>query len=241
MPHRPADPPIPLPAPRRRDRRQRGAEQPPTRSKAPDEIDIFHDRQVGVPIERLERLAPDEQTLVTIRQRERANAQPHAELDRARRQRGRVERETKTARTDPWIAVGRLDGLPPAGRKPCVSVQKQQPASARDRGAGVHLARAASRRLEPHDLRMRRAKRRQQSGILRRRNNDDLVARRIEPAHGASKRLIVPVNRNDDADQQAKDNEDLTPNPQIQPGNLVSLAGLSHSGGETKQDGADAK
>ena len=83
---RSSGPAVPLPAARRGHGRQVRSKQPPMRPCAPDEIDIFHDRQVGVASELFEQLTPDEQCLIAVRQAEEPDAQPDADLDQPGRE-----------------------------------------------------------------------------------------------------------------------------------------------------------
>ena len=49
----------------------------------PDEVDVFHDREIGKTSDGLEPFPPDEQRLVAVREAEERDAQPNAELDDA--------------------------------------------------------------------------------------------------------------------------------------------------------------
>ena len=60
MPERPADPAVALPPARGRDEAKRRAEERTFLPDPPNEIDVFHDRQIGETPDGLETFPPDE-------------------------------------------------------------------------------------------------------------------------------------------------------------------------------------
>ena len=105
------------------------------------------------------------------RQGEHPHTQAHANLDQPRRQRPGIEGEAETAMADTRVAVRALDDTPPLARQPRVGVQKQQPVAVRDRGAGIHLPRAAARGGDPDKIRARCPKARQRQVPVRARDH----------------------------------------------------------------------
>jgi len=116
------NPPETLPAPCRGDCHVRCAPEAPGFAKAPDQVHVFHNRERGIPADGLERVAPDEDRLVAVGQVEQRDAEANAELDRARHDSRRVEREPETSEDDPGIAVRAGDRGTPVTRQLRVGV-----------------------------------------------------------------------------------------------------------------------
>ena len=76
-----------------------------------------------------------------------------------------IEREPETAGRHPRIAARAARWPASSRREPRVGVQKEEPVAAREGRARIHLPRAPARRVDPDDVRPRRAQRRQR-GIL---------------------------------------------------------------------------
>ena len=201
MPERPADPAVALPPARGRDDAKRRAEQRPFLLDPPNEIDVFHDWQIGETPDGLESFPSHEQRLVAVREPEERDAQPHAELDQAGERGRRVQRETVTSRDARSAAMSVFNCVAPAAGQPAVRVKKQKPVAARRGRAGIHLTRTSSRRLEPDDVRPREAEPRQRR-ILWSRHDDDFSTRRVGDAKRSRERFRIVVNRNDDADRE---------------------------------------
>lgn len=92
------NPSVPFPPPRRGYCHIGCPEQAAGYVEPADEIDVFHDRQVGIPADRLEHITANEQPLIAVRQRERRHTSTNAHFDQSGDRARRIESEAETAR-----------------------------------------------------------------------------------------------------------------------------------------------
>src|SRR5580700_8925950 len=117
-----SDPSVAFPPPRGRECRDVSVFQAPPPAEPPDEVHVFHQRQLGVTPELHEYFPPREQGLVSVSEVEQPHPKPDATLDPSRPASRRVEREAKAAANDRGMIVEAPEQVEPAGPEPRVSV-----------------------------------------------------------------------------------------------------------------------
>src|SRR6185436_16438779 len=98
MPRGPRDPAVTLPPPRGGEDGKARTEERALATHPADEIDVFHDGDVGKASRRLEPRPADEQGLVAVGETEQRDAQANAELDDTSEHRRRIKREALASR-----------------------------------------------------------------------------------------------------------------------------------------------